>query len=335
MLNRLTYGAAAITAVFAVVVFDVRISDSVQTGALADLCAKGSLIPLLFSILSLGAAVELARLMKAAGLRPQVRWAVFWSVALMLAPWLVSGVLLPHYPVTHSGGQWQSAVLACAFAGTVLGVLPRHDFKGALSDVAATWAIIIYAGYLPSFALQLRCHPFLHGPDGAWLILIVLAVVKVSDIGAFFVGSAIGKHKLIPRISPKKSIEGAVGGILCSVTVALLFWWSFDWARPELLVPAPEAAAAGEAAAERVPLLRTITQLFHALTLTQVIIFGVVMSISGQLGDLLESAFKRAAGAKDSAHILPAFGGVLDIIDSPVLAAPVAWFLLTCLWPVV
>ncbi len=329
MLNRLTYGAAAITVIFALILFDALISSTVAEGVLADLRRKGSVLPMVFAVLAFGAAVELSRLAKSAGLRPQVRWAVFWSVALMLAPWFISGILLPRYP--SSGAQWELAAVALAIGGTVVGVLPRRDFSGALADVAATWAIIIYAGFLPSFALQLRCHQFLHGPDGAWLILIVLTVVKVSDIGAFFIGSAVGTHKLVPWISPKKTVEGAIGGILCSVTVALLFWYAFEWAHPGMTVP----DGSGTAPDEFVPLMHTMTEIFHALTVPQVVIFGILMSVSGQLGDLLESVFKRAAKAKDSAKLLPAFGGVLDIIDSPVLAVPVAWFLLTCLWPVV
>lgn len=334
MLNRLTYGAAAVTAMFAIIVFDAQISDMRAGGWISELCGQGNLIPLLFTILAFGGAIELSRMMKSTGLRPQVLWAVFWSMGLMLAPWLISGILLPRYPSTLSDSQWQLAVVAIALGGTVLGVLPRRDQTGALANVAATWGIIIYAGFLPSFAVQLRCHQFLHGPNGAWLILIVLTVIKISDIGAYFIGSAIGRHKLIPWISPKKSIEGAIGGIACSVAVSLFFWYVFDWTRPEEMSHVP-AFVSGAATAETVPLLHTMTRLFHALSKTQVIVFGILMSVSGQLGDLLESVFKRAAGAKDSAHLLPAFGGVLDIIDSPVLAFPVAWFLLTCLWPVV
>ena len=335
MLNRITYGAVAIVAVFTLIILDALISRTTAQTPLAELGRKGSLIPIFFTILALAGAVELARLMRSAGLRPQVRWAVFGSVALMLAPWLVSGVLLPRYPSDFTGAQWLLGVVALALCSTVLGVLPRRNLTGALADVAATWAIIVYAGFLPSFALQLRCHPFLDGPEGAWLVLILLSVVKVSDIGAFFIGSAVGTHKLVPWISPKKTVEGAIGGILCSVTVALLFWCAFEWTQPDITPPALGAATLGENPAESVPLLHTMTRLFHGLSMPQVIIFGILMSVTGQLGDLLESVFKRAAGAKDSAHLLPAFGGVLDIIDSPVLAAPIAWFLLTCLWPVV
>ncbi|MCK4660514.1 MAG: phosphatidate cytidylyltransferase [Phycisphaerae bacterium] len=331
MFNRLAYGAVAILAIFTVFLFDALISDTTKTGILCDLARKGSLIPILFAILSFGGAVELARLMKSAGLKPLVPWAVCGSVVLMLSPWLVGGILTPRYPMDFSGPQWQLSMMMLLLGGAVLAVLPRRDLGGALNDVAATWAIMIYAGFLPSFALQLRCHDFLHGPDGVWLLLIVLTVIKVSDIGAFFIGSAIGRHKLIPWISPKKSVEGALGGIFSSIAVSLLFWFAFDWFSPELNLSVPGGREGGEV----VPLMHTMTQLFHSLTISQVIIFGAVMSISGQLGDLLESVFKRSAGAKDSAKLLPAFGGVLDIIDSPVLACPVAWFLLTCLWPVV
>jgi phosphatidate cytidylyltransferase len=331
MSNRLTYGAAAITALFAVILFDALISENKAAGVLGDLGRHGSLIPILFALLAFGGAVELGRLMRMAGLRPHLRWAVGWSVVLMLAPWLVSGLLLPHYPVDLSGSQWLCAVLVLALTSTALVVLPRKDQNGALADFAATWGIMVYAGFLPSFALQLRASDFLGGHNGAWLLLIFLAVVKVSDIGAFFIGSAIGRHRLIPWLSPKKSIEGALGGIATSITVALLFWFAYAWTEPVIV-----ASVTGEPTeADRVSLLHTMTELFHSLTLSQVIIFAILMSVFGQLGDLLESMFKRAAGAKDSAHLLPAFGGILDIIDSPVLAAPIAWFVLTCLWPVV
>lgn len=353
MLNRLTYGAAAVAAIFAVILADAFISDHFSRlavrhaeipalRALAELLGRGSLVPLLFALLTFGGAWELARLMQAAGLRPMVRWAVAWSVVLMLAPWLINGLLTPHYPADFSGAQWQLAMVALALAGTALGVLPRRELSGALPDLAATWAIIVYTGFLGSFALHLRCHHFLYGADGAWLILIFIAVVKVSDIGAFFVGSALGRRRLIPWVSPNKSVEGAIGGVLSSVAVAMVFWRLHDWTRLDLTTPptavGPEAGAGQQAVTlgDRLAvLLQAMTDLFHSLTITQVIVFAILMSVVGQLGDLLESVFKRSAGAKDSAHLLPGFGGVLDIIDSPVLAAPVAWILLTCIWEVV
>jgi phosphatidate cytidylyltransferase len=323
MLSRLMYGAVAITAVFTAVVLDALISDTTATGLGADLRRKGTCIPVLLALLVAAGAVELGRLMRSAGLRPLTRWAALCCVVLMLTPWLVSGILLPRYPASVTGSPWQLAALAIALGTVGCGMLVRRELTGALGDVAATWGIILYAGLLPSFATQLRCHPFLHGPDGAWLLLIILAVVKVSDIGAYFIGTACGRHRLIPWVSPGKSVEGAFGGLLSSVAVALLFWFAYEWTRP------------ADANAEQVPLLHSMTKLFHALTFWQVIIFGTLMSITGQLGDLLESVFKRAARAKDSASLVPAFGGVLDIIDSPAIAVPVAWFLLTCLWPVV
>ncbi|MCP4592623.1 MAG: phosphatidate cytidylyltransferase [bacterium] len=321
MIVRLTYGAAAVTALFTVILFDALFSDTKAEGTLADLRRHGSLIPILFAFFSVAGALELVRMMRSKGLRPARGWAVVGSAVVVLAPWLISGLLQARYPSDLTGGQWMLAVIALALGGTVVFFLRRRDLSGALADVGATWTVLIYAGVLPSFALQLRCHHYIHGPDGAWLILIFLAVVKSSDIGAYFVGSAIGRHRLIPWVSPKKTIEGAVGGIASAVGVTLLAWFAFEWSHVD--------------SDETIPLIHTITEKLHALSLTQATVFAVLMAICGQLGDLLESIFKRSAGAKDSASLLPGFGGVLDLMDSPVLAAPVAWFLLTCVWPVV
>lgn len=343
IVNRLTYGAAAIAAVFALVLFDAWIGDTSSTRWWAELLRHGSLIPLIFGALAVGGAVELCRLMRAAGLRPQTAWAVFCSGLLTLTPWLVSGLVLQWSLSDLDGYQWLLAVLALALLGSVFGALARREMTGALADIGATWTVILYTGLLTSFALQLRSHSYLHGPDGAWLILIFVFVVKVSDIGAWFTGMAIGRHKLIPWVSPGKTIEGALGGMACSALVAFVLWKAHLWTEPQMAPPVVSAIVDGGTPGKNVgemlmrckALTHEITRNFHVLTMVQAIIFGILMSFSGQLGDLLESCFKRSAGVKDSASLLPAFGGILDIIDSPLLAAPVAWFLLTCWWPVV
>jgi phosphatidate cytidylyltransferase len=124
------------------------------------------------------------------------------------------------------------------------------------------------------------------------MLLVIVAIVKAADVGAYATGHAIGKHKLIPWLSPGKTIEGFIGGLVFSAVVAALI----------------------------LPQLSTFTPV-------KAIFAGLVLGAVGQLGDLLESLLKRDAGVKDSGK-LPGFGGLLDLLDSPLLAAPAAYWLL-------
>jgi phosphatidate cytidylyltransferase len=128
------------------------------------------------------------------------------------------------------------------------------------------------------------------------ILVMVLLVVKATDIGAFFGGRAIGRHKLIPWLSPGKTWEGLICGVLFSALVGAL-------------------------------LARYIGLPDFRLTWWKGLIFGAVLGGIGQAGDLLESLMKRDAEVKDSGALVPGFGGILDIIDSPLLAAPFAYLM--------
>ena len=127
--------------------------------------------------------------------------------------------------------------------------------------------------------------------------MLFLAAVKCTDIGAYFVGSAVGRHKLIVWLSPGKSWEGLIGGLAFAAGVSILVAWAWKI-----------DAAVWEAA-----------------------VFGVAVALAGQFGDLCESLLKRSARVKDSGAALPEFGGVLDLLDSPLLAAPVGYVLLAAM----
>ena len=137
---------------------------------------------------------------------------------------------------------------------------------------------------------------FLPGTNfGAHLMLFVIAAVKFGDMGAYTLGSWIGRHKMIPHISPAKSWEGAAGAVLGSCIAAAVMM-IFDGSR---LVP---------------------------LTWTSAIVLAVVLCVVGAVGDLAESILKRCHGVKDSGQTLPGIGGILDLTDSLLFAAPVAYF---------
>ena len=177
----------------------------------------------------------------------------------------------------------------------------RRGVEGKpLTAVAVTVFGIIYTGGMLSYGYAIRYHPYAVGPAaGTALIFLPLLLTWAQDTGAYAVGRTMGRHKLIPRVSPGKTVEGAIGGILVTVLVC---WAYVRFA----LVPYAQLALAP----------------------ADTIIFAIVISVAAQVGDLAESLVKREAGVKDSSRIIPGHGGVLDRFDSLLFVLPVAYLLL-------
>jgi phosphatidate cytidylyltransferase len=170
-----------------------------------------------------------------------------------------------------------------------------------LANVGVTFLGVIYVGWLFSYLIFLRSipgtvdvpFPFINLPDmarGAWLVLYVIAVTWSTDAGAYFAGVRFGRHKLAPTLSPKKTIEGALGGLVAATAMSLAWgaWIELPW--------------------------------WHCLVL------GPLLGTLGQVGDLCESALKRDLGIKDFGALLPGHGGILDRFDSLLFTAPVAYY---------
>jgi phosphatidate cytidylyltransferase len=166
--------------------------------------------------------------------------------------------------------------------------------------VAVTTFGVIYTGGTLAFGYAIRYHRYAIGAAaGLALIALPLVLTWGTDIAAYFVGRAFGKRKLIPAVSPGKTVAGAIGGLVAAVLLAWA-WEAF--------------------------VLRPVAQL--GLRLRDVVLFGVIVSIAAQVGDLAESLLKREAGVKDSSHLIPGHGGVLDRFDSLLFVLPVAYLLL-------
>ena len=144
-----------------------------------------------------------------------------------------------------------------------------------------------------------RCTLMLRQAHGAWVLCGAILIVKTADIGAYAVGCSIGRTKLIPWLSPKKTWEGLIGGIItAAISGALLAWAS--QALPE----------------------------YDRYSIGWGALYGVLAALVGLLGDLIASAMKRDARIKDSSTILPGLGGVVDTMDSLLLVGPLAWWML-------
>ena len=189
-----------------------------------------------------------------------------------------------------SGGNPWAALLALVTSCLVLFALGLR--RGALSTVlpgvAATILGLLYISLTLGLLVVVQVSTTSLGPGKQWIFFLLL-VVWFGDTSAYYVGSALGTHPLAPLISPKKTIEGAVGGLLGNVLAAFIGRQIF----------LPEA------------------RLHHLLAVS------VVLGVVSQIGDLSESALKRGAGVKDSSHLLPGHGGMLDRIDGVLFASPV------------
>ncbi|HKG94357.1 MAG TPA: phosphatidate cytidylyltransferase [Gemmatimonadaceae bacterium] len=250
------------------------------------------LAALLATIAALG-AWEFYRIADAGGVRSM---AIFGIVASALAPLFVHADRLG-YPLPPP------SVLLLLPIGILAASIWTRGVEGRpLSASATTLFGIFYTGVMLSFGYLLRYHQYtgVDRASGASLVALPMIITWASDTGAYFVGRALGRHKLIPRVSPGKTVEGAIGGMVLSMLVS--------WLYVEFV-------------------LRRFGQLgmrpHHAL------LFGAAISIAAQIGDLAESLLKREAGVKDSSRIIPGHGGILDRFDSLLFVLPTAYVLLT------
>lgn len=165
----------------------------------------------------------------------------------------------------------------------------KKDDPNILASSAITLFGILYISWFFSFIIKLK-----YLPNGANLVLFLLILTEGGDMGAYFIGTKMGRRLLIPRISPKKTIEGTLGGFLLTLALAVLCK----------------------------PLLPKISY-------WQLLVAGILIGVIAPIGDLAESLFKRDCGVKDSGVSLPGLGGILDMIDSLLLASPILYFYIT------
>ena len=172
-------------------------------------------------------------------------------------------------------------------------VFAGGDLEQALPGSAISVLATLYVGMLGGSLIRIR-NDF---PEGAKLIFFLVLVVWLGDAGAYYFGRKFGRHKLSPRISPKKTVEGGIGGILASVITALVLHYT----------------------------------VFPSFPLFHTVIAAILLSVTGIIGDLAESMWKRSAGVKDSGTLLPGHGGFFDRLDSILFTAPILyayWFLI-------
>jgi len=235
------------------------------------------------------AAWEYGQIFRGSDLQPSLVIAIVGAAALALgrawngfesAPLLISAVLIAgmiYHMVAYERGRDQ--------AGT---------------DFAVTISAAFYIGWLGAYLISIRD---LQG--GFWWLLLVLPIVWLADSGAYFIGRAFGTRKLSPRLSPKKTWEGYLGGIVVGTLGAVGLVYLFRiWAPPEFSIDPLQAA-----------------------------MLGLLLSTIAPLGDLGESMIKRQSGVKDSSNLIPGHGGVFDRIDSWLWAALIGYYFL--LWVVI
>ncbi len=271
----------------------------VAAGAYIFVCFYGNGLPfaLTVALLSVGGTVEMYRAVKKQGGEPSEFLGILACIAFQIVAWA-------HYGKQF--GPYLPALLLLLVITTLLTELFKRRPKPIVT-IGTTLLGAVYVGWLFSYLtllhgmqpgtirfsgenIPLLIPPIAHTTPGEWLVIFVSACTWMSDTGALFTGKAFGRHKLAPNVSPGKTWEGSIGGVLVSVaTGAALGWW--------LHLP-----------------------MVHALGL------AALCAIAGQVGDLCESTLKRDLGVKDFGAVLPGHGGILDRIDSMLFSAPLAYY---------
>ena len=206
----------------------------------------------------------------------------------------VADVRLPTV-AAFSAATVMPVTILLVILGLTCGLILTADARQYLRAVCSSLFVIFYAGLMLSTLLPLRFSPAVARDlspaiPQRYVLVLLFGVIWAGDACAYFVGRGLGRHRLFPQISPKKTLEGSLGGLAGSM---LLTWILGSW--------------------------------WHTSRMGTVLVLGALAAVAGQVGDLAESALKRSADLKDSGELLPGHGGLLDRIDSLIFAAPVMW----------
>jgi phosphatidate cytidylyltransferase len=254
------------------------------------------LLPLLVALVLLGTR-EIMHFAAVGGMRPLGGIVYAGNVLVVASAWAgpvcwrfahaASGASGPsRFAACQAGAEWTMLALCLAVVLVLVAEMGRFRKPGgATANIAAAVFAVVYLGFLLSFLVRLRM------VWGVAALAVLLIAVKLGDTGAYAVGRLVGRHKMAPRLSPGKTIEGALGAVAFSCAGA---WVAFCWLNP-------------------------------GLAWWRSVLFGLLVGLSGMVGDLAESLLKRDVRQKDSSSWLPGFGGVLDLLDSIVIAGPVAY----------
>jgi phosphatidate cytidylyltransferase len=271
------------------------------------LSAPIAILATVAGVVALLAVRELLKLAEGYRIQP-----FFWATYVFVGLFFSLLALTPGNatPLFSTARFVYSTAFAAAMVGFIFLVIGmrRADLSGAFPAAMVSAFAFGYVALPLAFLVQLR-----EQWAGAFLLLYLLLVVWAGDIFAYFVGRAVGRHLMAPRISPKKTWEGAIASLAASLAVG---WLLFNYALPissallnAHLIDRKDGLFALEKQAAWITLLLT-----------------AAVNVAAQLGDLVESLIKRGAGAKDSGALLPGHGGMLDRIDALLFAAPVLWY---------
>jgi phosphatidate cytidylyltransferase len=263
-------------------------------------------LALVAALVALLAVQELLKLAEAYGTLP-LRWPTYTFVGLFF---LFMALSPPSKPLLDTAIFIATIGFMAAIAPFVflLAGARRVDLSSAFPAAAVSVFAFAYIALPLAFLVQIR-----QQWSGAFMLLYLLLVVWAGDIFAFFVGRSLGRHLMSPRISPKKTWEGALASLIASLVVGtLLYNYALPISSALLNVQLMERRD-GYFALQSPPLWSTL-------------LLSAGINIAAQLGDLVESLIKRGAGVKDSGTLLPGHGGMLDRIDALLFAAPVLWY---------
>lgn len=293
--QRLITGPILIAALLLIVWLDDRLDAVILHGFWRDLFRgrehppRGLLLLGAAIVIALLAAREIAAIVKANGIMSRA-----WLTALAAVAGLLLSYCIPQTTSATTTVAVLSTGLVLMFVTSLLIFSRDHNVQGVLAAAGAVIFAMVYLGLMLGFLIALRRW------HSAWLIVGVILTTKACDIGAYFTGRAIGRHKLIVWLSPGKTWEGLLGGVALATLVGVGF------AALSRLLPSTN---------DHVPLWLGA-------------VCGCLFALVGQFGDLTMSLLKRGAGLKDSSTLVPGMGGVMDVLDSPLMVAPLAFWLL-------